>query len=766
MARDEAEQPHRQLVREARELRKRLAEIEGALRAVGDDAPYERVSSVRAVSRTSSSGPRPAPSGHGLEPESGQDAPVAGAERPKPVLNGLERELRATLGGQRLANAALGGGDERYRLLFERNPLPMWIYDLGTLRFIAVNDAAVDHYGYSQDEFLSMALQDICPAEELARLEADSLQPRRLREQTKPWKHCKKDGTLIDVELISYDMGFLDQPARLVLAHDVTERKRAEESLRRRLTELEAVHAVSAALRAANTRDEALPALLDETLAALETDAGVIWLHHPECDELRVAVARSWFRRFDATPIKPGEGVVGRVFADGRTYLSALLAREPELGRADAAQVPVGWGGVCLPIRTGTSTVGVLLASVPPARPVTLDQVKVLESLAEMGGATLHRLRLYEDAARHVGQLEALHSIDTTIAASVDLRMTLQVLLENVTRHLKVDAARVLMLDPQQRVMEHAAAHGFRTRIAETCGRRAAIHAAGFPLAGGMVQANDRLEVEKIPHLAALSAREDFAAYFGVPLIAKGDVKGMLEVFHRSPFHAEASWVSFLRTLAEQAAIAIDNAQLFDNLQRSNVHLARAYDATIEGWSRALDLRDKETEGHALRVTQLTERLARAMGIGEAEIVHIRRGALLHDIGKMGVPDRILLKPDKLTDEEWEVMRRHPQLAQDLFSPIDYLQPALDIPYCHHERWDGSGYPRGLAGEQIPLAARLFAVVDVWDALTSDRPYRRAWSGQKALGHIGEQAGKQFDPRVVVAFTKILLERGLVTVRA
>ncbi len=181
-----------------------------------------------------------------------------------------------------------------------------------------------------------------------------------------------------------------------------------------------------------------------------------------------------------------------------------------------------------------------------------------------------------------------------------------------------------------------------------------------------------------------------------------------------------------------------------------------AYDETIEGWSHALDLRDKETEGHTQRVTEMALHLARAMGVTDVELVQVRRGALLHDIGKMGIPDPILLKPGPLTDEEWVIMRKHPVYAYELLAPITYLKPALDVPYCHHERWDGSGYPRGLKGEQIPLVARIFAVVDVWDALTFDRPYRPAWPKEKVRRYIMEQTCKHFDPRVVEAFMELI----------
>ena len=412
-----------------------------------------------------------------------------------------------------------------------------------------------------------------------------------------------------------------------------------------------------------------------------------------------------------------------------------------------------------MPIRTGEITIGVLFVSVPPGHPVTTQQVELLESLAEMAGAALHRMSLHEETVRQLDQLQAMHRVDQAISAGTDLRMTLNVLLEHVATQLQVDAADVLLLNPHTLTLEHAAGRGFRTRAAETAPIRLGEGLAGrAALERRAVHADDPAQMQESPQLAALRAVEGFVAYYAVPLIAKGQVNGVLEVFHRTPLAAGPDWVGLLETLAGQAAIAIDNAQLFEGMQRSNVDLALAYDATIEGWSHALDLRDKETEGHTQRVTEMTMRLARAMGIADAELVHIRRGALLHDIGKMGVPDGILLKPGPLTEEEWVIMRQHPQLAYDLLSPIAYLRPALDIPYCHHEHWDGTGYPRGLKGEQIPLAARLFAVVDVWDALRSDRPYRQAWTEEKALEHIRSAAGTHFDPKVVEVFLDVVNE--------
>ncbi|HEX2697709.1 MAG TPA: HD-GYP domain-containing protein, partial [Anaerolineales bacterium] len=213
------------------------------------------------------------------------------------------------------------------------------------------------------------------------------------------------------------------------------------------------------------------------------------------------------------------------------------------------------------------------------------------------------------------------------------------------------------------------------------------------------------------------------------------------------------------QSFAHQAAVAIENAELFENLQKSNVELSNAYDTTLEGWGKALELRDKETQGHTERVAELTLRLARKMELGKEELVQIRRGVLVHDIGKMGISDRILNKKGPLTQKEWEEMHKHPQYAFDMLYPITYLRPALDVAFCHHERWDGSGYPRGLKGDQIPLSARIFAVVDVWDALLYDRPYRKAWTKKRAMKYIRDHSGTHFDPAVVQVFLKMIAEK-------
>jgi len=364
-----------------------------------------------------------------------------------------------------------------------------------------------------------------------------------------------------------------------------------------------------------------------------------------------------------------------------------------------------------------------------------------------------------EKIQRQLKHLSALHAIDTLISSSFDLNLTLSILLSHVTARLNVDAADILLFNRESRFLEFITGVGFRTEALQGTRLRLGEGYAGLAALQRKTIHISNLQYRKTDELrSSLFYKESFTSYFGLPLIAKGQVCGVLEIFHRTQLDPDPDWLNFMETLAGQAAIAIENATLFRELQRSNVELTRAYDATIDGWSRALELRDRETEGHTQRVTKATLQLARRMNFNETELVHIRRGAILHDIGKMAIPDNILLKSTALTDSEREIIQQHPRYAYDMLSPIPYLRQALDIPFYHHEKWDGTGYPQGLKGEQIPLSARLFSVVDVFDALTSDRPYRLTWSTEKALDYIRDQSGKHFDPNVVVEFMKIVDE--------
>jgi putative nucleotidyltransferase with HDIG domain len=415
--------------------------------------------------------------------------------------------------------------------------------------------------------------------------------------------------------------------------------------------------------------------------------------------------------------------------------------------------VPLRVGG---PGQGASEALGLLIlgeARADSREPFTPEKLRLARSLGDQAASAIRRMLTWEQSERRLRQLASLGEIDRTIASVMDLRISLQVVLRHVCEQLAVDAADVLVFNETLQTLEFFAGRGFRSAAVQVKHQRLGEGQAGkAAIERHLIQIPDLAASQAVFAWPDLLKTEQVQAYFAVPLITKGKVKGVLEIYHRSPLNPNEEWLDFLNTLAGQAAIGIENIQLIDNLQRSTDELELAYDATIEGWSHALDLRDKETEGHTQRVTDLTVKLARRSGLSEQELVQVRWGALLHDIGKMGVPDGILLKPGPLTDEEWVLMKKHPGLAYKMLEPIHYLGKALDIPYCHHEKWDGSGYPRGLKGEQIPLVARIFAIVDVWDALTSDRPYRKAWSEEKAHQHIQAEAGTHFDPRMVETF--------------
>ncbi|MEN4010572.1 MAG: transporter substrate-binding domain-containing protein [Chloroflexota bacterium] len=390
---------------------------------------------------------------------------------------------------------------------------------------------------------------------------------------------------------------------------------------------------------------------------------------------------------------------------------------------------------------------------------VTIEWEKTAATLDMFIDITDQR-RAEEQVQQQLRHMAALRAVDMAITASMDLTMTLRVVLEQVTMQLGADAASVLLLEDETQQLVYAAGQGFRgglerdlrIRMGEGYAGQAALKRRTVRVAD-LAQSADNLRTEEWVR------EEGFVSYISLPLISKGQVKGVLEIFHRAAWNINAAWMNFVEALANQAAIAIDNAQLLKNLKSANLDLTLAYDDTIAGWARALELRDGNTEGHSQRVADLTVELAAAMGVRGEALVHIRRGAILHDIGKMAIPDSILKKTSTLTDAEWQVMKMHPVYSFNLLSEIEFLRPALDIPYGHHERWDGSGYPRGLRGGDISLAARIFAVVDVWDALTDDRLYRPGWKEHEALEYIRSLSGAQFDPRVVEVFCALMEKR-------
>ena len=525
---------------------------------------------------------------------------------------------------------------------------------------------------------------------------------------------------------------------------------------KQRLDELEIISRVSFALRAAHDTKEMIPILLNEIKASVGTDSAAIWLYEIEHNELRSKATAGWFNNLQKSNFKPNEGVVGIVYSSGVGYVNTGLIDDPIADLESINFFGKNGGGIAVPIRTATETIGALAVALNAPRKIKSHQTRLITTLAEIAGNAINRSNLYERSEEQIQRLTTLRELDSAITSSLDLQIPLNILTEHLLTKMDVSAAAVLVFNPDSQTLDYYAATGFKNQE----NVRAPV-GIGNGLAGQILLSRKAifikdLKQESSPLQTKWIKSEGFTSYYAVPLFSKGAARGVLETYFRQPFSPSVDWIEFLHTLGEQAIIAIDNAQLFENLQQSNLELSLAYDTTLEGWGKALELRDKETQGHTRRVTNLTLELARQMNIPEAELLQIRRGALLHDIGKMGVSDNILHKDGSLTEDEQFEMRKHPQYAYDMLYPIAYLRPALDIAYCHHEWWDGNGYPRGLKGKEIPLSARIFAIIDVWDALLSDRPYRKAWSQKKVTEYIRDLSGKQFDPQVVEMFFRMI----------
>lgn len=529
---------------------------------------------------------------------------------------------------------------------------------------------------------------------------------------------------------------------------DITDRKQQER-------DLQAIASVSYGLRSVETRDEILSVVLDQTTSLLNADGCLVELIEPETGDSYVMKASGIFVDLIGKCVPVDSGLNTYIRKTGKPYLSNNVYDDPMILDHYRLKTCKSTSGV--PMITQGNLIGFLW--IGRNIPISEKVVQTMTSIADIAANAIHRVDLFQQTGRQVKQLIGLRKIDTAINSNLDLDITLEIVLDQAVDLLHVDAARLLNFNTHSKMITFGASKGFSDKgmfapqlLDETS------YMGKTLLQMKTILINDVKNVELLPETRSLIDREGFTSFVYTPLIVQNEVRGILEVFLKEPIKTDTHWIDFLETIAGQAAIAINDSRLWQDLRQSNSELQEAYDKTLEGWSNALDLRDHETEDHTKRVTELSMRLAVELNIRGDELANIRRGAILHDIGKMGVPDNILTKPGKLTEEEWVIMREHPQNAYNLLYPILYLRKALDIPYCHHEKWDGSGYPRGLKGGEIPLAARIFAFADVWDAMTSDRYYRPAMSKDEARDYIEKNIGRHFDPGIAELFLKLVKE--------
>ncbi|HLO33073.1 MAG TPA: HD domain-containing phosphohydrolase [Anaerolineales bacterium] len=540
----------------------------------------------------------------------------------------------------------------------------------------------------------------------------------------------------------------------MVITEDNTEPVRVRKEIERRANEFYALYENSQILGSQFDLSALLEVIVDRAIALLNRYEGGLFFFDSEHKDLPVAV-------WHGPPIPPntrlavGESVAGQVALTKQPIIVNDYSHwEHSSSQFDWLKLKAVIG---VPLLFSGELIGVLVVFERDVaeRGFTQSDIHLLSLFASQAAAAIRNVSMHEEMRHRIIELEAVNTISKSVRQADSLNDMLAILLKETLKVMGTEAGIIWLYEPHKSELVSIVARGWcKNLAAEPVPTNEGI--AGYLFIKGEPYFSREfrwdLETKDINH-------HKIPAGWGgacLPIRTAHGVVGVMIVSVQLPREIKGEEMHLLTTLSEIAGNAIHRMQLHANTRQQAEELALAYDTTLEGWARALELRDKETEGHSRRVVNLAENLARRLGLPEEKIVHLRRGVLLHDIGKMGIPDHILLKPGLLTEEEWEIMKQHPQYAFNMISSIDFLQPALEIPYCHHERWNGTGYPRGLKGEEIPIGARIFAVVDVWDALRSDRPYRQSWSRSKARRYIRSQAEHAFDPKIVDAFLKMI----------
>ncbi len=650
---------------------------------------------------------------------------------------------------------ALMESEKRYRRLFDSVQEGIWMIDAQS-RTTFVNDNMARMLGYNPSELSGRPLLDFLDSasQEIVRFNFD--QARQGISQDHEVVMLHKNGSRVYTRIESSPV-FDDQGkfgGVMAMVADISARYRREQ-------ELEAISRMAKALRNETTRIEMTRIILEQMSILLSASGAMMVSRDPESGELIVEGTSGQWSSLLGCRFEAGDSATQRILDNGQPYFSADVLTDSAFSQPDLfGHLRCVIGVPLLAHEKIVAVVWVGRSLQEAASAHQAEDIRLLMSAADIAASALHRATLHDQTELRLQRLITLRNISLDISANLEMGKILESLATGVHHPQVIAAVGVLKLIPEERKLAFSAGWGFL---------------GDLPIGSKIHLENDYsgyiIRNRRFFHLPDLPANVhgfdrpwvaslvDYQCYEALPLISKKQVKGVLELFFDQNFRPNNEWIDFLQATATEIAIAMDNMELLEQLQRSNLDLVRAYDATIEGWSRALELRDQETEGHAQRVVDLTLRLAEACGVPPEQLPHIRRGALLHDIGKVAIPDSILFKTGPLSLEERDIMRNHPIYAYKLLSPIEYLRPALDIPYCHHEHWDGSGYPRGLAGEDIPLPARIFTLVDVWDALCSDRTYRAAWSNDEVRAYMLEQSGKILDPQIVERFfTHILGE--------
>jgi PAS domain S-box-containing protein/putative nucleotidyltransferase with HDIG domain len=614
------------------------------------------------------------------------------------------------------AQDALRESEERYRMLVEQAADGIFIAAPDG-KYISVNNAGCKMLGYQPEELLGKSLRDlVLPGDQKTAplgLNAFSTGSSIITER----RMIRKDGELRTVEISAR---VLPNGSTQSIVRDITARKLAEERLRLQSTALES---------AANA------------ILITDRDGSIEWVN-PAFSALTGYTAEEALSQKPRDLVKSGLHHQGFYQQIWDTILLGNVWRGEMINRRKDGR-----------LYTEEQTITPLLN---PNGQIS-HFIAIKQDITEQKKAQAELLESQQALILSLQRLRVLHHIELTITSQIDLCTMMTTILDQITQLGSMNAVALFTPHIDGNGFELSAHAGLPARTGEIVINQMQGECAREVFENRHPAFISNLKSSPLADCLGSHLKDQYCCCAVLPLVINEQVKGLLLLFSQQPIEFDSEWKDFLQSLAFQVAIALDRFSLFSSMEQANEKLFEAYEATLEGWSRALELRQRETAGHSQRVVELTLALARALNIPEVEIQHIRWGALLHDIGKMGLPDSIMQKPGPLDPEEWDLMRHHPEFAYRLLSGIPYLASSLDIPYNHHEKWDGSGYPRGLNGEAIPLSARLFAVVDVWDALNEDRPYREKWTPEAVRAYLIEQKGIHFDPHIVDIFLNVVL---------
>ena len=698
--------------------------------------------------------------------------------------------------------------EKRYRSLFEDSPISLWEEDFSAVkkkvdswkkkgitnfdqyleqhleeaaecaklvRILDVNKATMDLLGAKNKEDLLNNLSSILTEANADEFLSELVQIAEGKKHFE-WEGNNRtfSGELINVQLTwSVIPGYeKDLSKVLVSIVDITQSKKSEQEMRhliqelRKLGELEKDNRILAEALAKNAvtlnsslqSDKILDAIIENLGAVIPYDTASVMLLKNDMAKivrskgLKERGLDEWVQSktfyFNDYPN------LENVYKTGNYLITSDVVKNPNW----RLNSEMDWvqSAINAPLKEGEKVIGFLNVDSATRSFYTASHAQHLLLFTEQIATALKNARLYEETQKRINRMQAMTQIDQAINSSLDLNISLEIILMQAKEQLRADAADILLVDEINQSLVFSKARGFKTEVINKTNLRLG---TGLPSAAVMertvVQIPELLSVEESYFKNTLIEQEGFRSYYCAPLVTKGQLKGVIEVYFKQPFQADQDWLEFLGTLAQQSAIAINNAELLNSLQAGQFELVNAYENALQGWVQTYE-RQLGGEDELKRLTDFSMQLAEKMGMNRSDLANFKRGVLLHDIGMTSIPAAIINKTEKISEAERQTIQSHPITARSILSKSKYMANNKDIPCHHHERWDGSGYPQELMGEMVPLAARIFAVADVWIALTSDRPYRKAWSRAKAGNHIRAQSGKHFDPQVVEAFLKLV----------